>query len=150
MKAFADGTMGSLTALMLQPFSNAPAKPGPCGYRAKTNFGNLLAKPKKPVFHLSVHAIGDRAVRDILDVFSELETINPVSDLTMPHRIEHVQLIHPDDLGRLAQHNIFASVQPVHIQTDWATADRVWGDRARLRLCFSFTVKSWHTYRVWL
>ncbi|UCC50695.1 MAG: amidohydrolase family protein, partial [Anaerolineaceae bacterium] len=87
-------------------------------------------------FPLSVHAIGDRAVRDILDVLSELETTNIAANLTMPHRIEHVQLIHPDDLGRLAENNIVASVQPVHLQTDWATADRTWGERARYAYAF--------------
>jgi hypothetical protein len=47
-----------------------------------------------------------------------------------------VQVIHPDDVGKLAHPQIVASVQPVHILTDWPVADRVWGDRARLAYAF--------------
>ncbi len=54
----------------------------------------------------------------------------------MPHRLEHVQLIHPDDLPRLNQYDIVASVQPVHICSDWPTADKVWGRRARYAYAF--------------
>jgi predicted amidohydrolase YtcJ len=54
----------------------------------------------------------------------------------MPHRIEHVQLLHPDDVERLAPLGVVASVQPVHLQTDWATANKVWGERARLTYAF--------------
>jgi predicted amidohydrolase YtcJ len=135
MKAFADGTMGSLTALMLHPFSNAPNNLG-LAVTDKDQLWELAWQACRAGFPLSVHAIGDRAVRNILDVFSELETGNLASELALPHRIEHVQLIHPDDLGRLAQHNIVASMQPVHIQTDWATADHVWGERARYTYAF--------------
>ena len=135
MKAFADGTMGSRTALMLQPFANDPENLG-LAVTDRDQLWELATQAAEAGFPLSVHAIGDRAVRDILDVFSELETVKLASSLTMPHRIEHVQLIHPDDLGRLAQHNIVASMQPVHIQTDWATADRVWGDRAQYTYAF--------------
>lgn len=135
MKAFADGTMGSLTALMLHPFSNAPENLG-LAVTGKDQLWELAWKAGEAGFPLSVHAIGDRAVRNILDVFSELETSNLASDLPLPHRIEHVQLIHPDDLGRLAQHNIVASMQPVHIQTDWTTAAHVWGERARYAYAF--------------
>ncbi|MCP4428642.1 MAG: amidohydrolase family protein, partial [Chloroflexi bacterium] len=53
-----------------------------------------------------------------------------------PHRIEHVQLIHPDDLGRLAELGVAGAVQPVHLQTDWRTADQVWGKRARYAYAF--------------
>jgi predicted amidohydrolase YtcJ len=46
------------------------------------------------------------------------------------HRIEHVQLIHPDDAGRLAELGIVASMQPVHATSDMGMADRFWGERA--------------------
>ncbi|MFQ5421534.1 MAG: amidohydrolase family protein, partial [Anaerolineae bacterium] len=47
-----------------------------------------------------------------------------------------VQLLHPDDLGRLAELGVVASMQPVHLLTDWPTADKVWGDRARYTYAF--------------
>ncbi len=135
IKTFADGTMGSGTALMLQPYSDMPGNLG-LAVTGRDQLWDLALQAAEAGFPISVHAIGDRAVRDILDVLSELETIHIATNLTMPHRIEHVQLIHPDDLGRLAKHNIVASVQPVHIQTDWATANRVWGERARYAYAF--------------
>ncbi len=135
MKSFADGTMGSLTALMLEPFSNDPQNQG-LAVTGRDELWDLARQAAQAGFPISVHAIGDRAVRDILDVFSELESVNLTSDLTMPQRIEHVQLIHPDDLPRMAQLNVVASMQPVHLQTDWATADRVWGERARYTYAF--------------
>ena len=48
------------------------------------------------------------------------------------HRIEHVQLIHPDDAGRLAQLGVIASMQPIHATSDMVMADRFWGKRAQL------------------
>jgi hypothetical protein len=48
------------------------------------------------------------------------------------HRIEHVQIVHPDDIPRLAQLGVIASMQPVHVMDDWPVADRVWGhERSR-------------------
>ena len=88
-------------------------------------------------FPISVHAIGDRAVREVLDVMGEWEsTRGATTRLSMPQRIEHAQVIHPADLDRLAAHGIVASVQPVHLQSDWRTADRVWGDRGRYAYAF--------------
>ena len=54
----------------------------------------------------------------------------------MPHRIEHVQLIHPDDLARVGSQRIMGAVQPVHILSDWKTADLVWGERAKTAYAF--------------
>ena len=72
-------------------------------------------------FPISVHAIGDRANRVVLDIFEELAQSAPQPPL--PHRIEHVQIIDPADLPRLAQLGITASVQPIHATDDMDTAD---------------------------
>ncbi|MFN8459164.1 MAG: amidohydrolase family protein [Anaerolineae bacterium] len=107
----------------------------------------LATQAGRAGFPLSVHAIGDLAVRQVLDVLSESpvseqgRTITsapplPHSPAALPHRIEHVQLIHPNDLPRLGQYGIVASVQPVHLMTDWPTADKVWGQRARYAYAF--------------
>jgi hypothetical protein len=150
LKAFADGTMGSRTAWMLEPFEGEPANYGLAVIPVEVLW-ELASQAQRAGFPLSVHAIGDRAVREVLDVLSELPSTEPVSDRLspavsspsqgevgrgLPHRIEHVQLIHPDDLPRLAQAGIVASVQPVHLLTDWPTADKVWGQRARYAYAF--------------
>jgi predicted amidohydrolase YtcJ len=135
VKAFADGTMGSHTAHMLAPFTDDKSNTGIVVTSAKALW-ELAVKAGEHGFPLSVHAIGDRAVREVLDLFHEHLSSPAAAKLTLPHRIEHVQLLHPDDVRRLNHPGIAASVQPVHLQTDWQTADRVWGDRARLAYAF--------------
>jgi predicted amidohydrolase YtcJ len=79
-------------------------------------------------FPLAVHAIGDRANHEVLNAFEQLR---PLSG-NLRHRIEHVQLIHPDDAARLAQLGVIASMQPIHATSDMAMADRHWGARVAL------------------
>lgn len=136
VKAFADGTMGSRTAHMLAPFEEEPDNTGIVVTSTDERW-RLIVDAAEAGFPISVHAIGDRAVRETLDVMSEwAATRGATTQLPMPQRIEHVQLIDPADLGRLAEHGIVGSVQPVHLQTDWRTADRVWGRRARYAYAF--------------
>lgn len=152
VKSFADGTMGSQTAHMLEPFSSDPTNTG-IAVTPANEMWQLAVAASDAGFPISIHAIGDRAVREVLDVCEELKgrrgeglkgrlfTPSPPHPLTpsplpMPHRIEHVQLLHPNDVGRLAQLGVVAAMQPVHLQTDWPTADRVWGKRARLTYAF--------------
>jgi hypothetical protein len=135
VKLFADGTMGSRTASMLEPFEGTPDNRGLVCTSAESLW-NLVDQASRAGFSLSVHAIGDRAVREVLDVLAEDRAQPSAGSFRLPHRIEHVQLIHPDDLPRLNQYNVVASVQPVHICSDWPTADRVWGARARYAYAF--------------
>jgi hypothetical protein len=133
VKAFADGTMGSQTALMLEPFEGSADNRGlavtPAG-----ELWELAVQADNAGFSLSIHAIGDRAIREVADVMSEFHP-DPAAG-RLPHRIEHVQLLHPDDLPRLSRHNIVASMQPIHLILDWETANKVWGRRARYAYAF--------------
>src|SRR4029079_9021687 len=72
-----------------------------------------------------IHAIGDAAVRTSLDVLAPT-----ASKVKLMPRLEHIQLCHPDDRARFAALGIGASVQPVHLRDDAATARRDWGARA--------------------
>jgi predicted amidohydrolase YtcJ len=79
---------------------------------------------------LAIHAIGDRANRVVLDAYRNIRKIE--SRLNIPHRhhrIEHVQLIQPNDQKRLAELGIIASMQPIHALSDMEMAERYWGDR---------------------
>ena len=134
-KAFADGTMGSRTASMLASFEGEATNTGVIVTPAE-ELWQIATQAAAGGFSMSVHAIGDRAVREVIDVLGERQTADAPARLTLPHRIEHVQLIHPDDVPRLARHNLIASMQPVHLLTDWPTADHVWGDRARYAYAF--------------
>jgi predicted amidohydrolase YtcJ len=133
VKAFADGTLGSQTAWMLQPFEGSVDNTGIPVTTAEA-LTDLALQAGRAGFSLSVHAIGDRAVREVAAVMSEFPV--DVTSGQLPHRIEHVQVINPDDLPQLARHNIYAAVQPVHIHLDWRTADRVWGQRGRYTYAF--------------
>lgn len=136
LKAFADGAMGSATAHMLEPYEGQPDNTG-IVVTPPDELWSLITGAAEAGFPISVHAIGDRAVREVLDVMAEWQTTrNQTPHLTMPQRIEHVQVMHPADLDRLAAHDIVASVQPVHLQSDWRTADRVWGRRGRYAYAF--------------
>jgi hypothetical protein len=74
---------------------------------------------------VTVHAIGDAAVRRALDLLDGLPRA------ALPHRIEHFQCVHPADLARAARAGIVASMQPAHLLTDIPLVERHWGGRGR-------------------
>jgi predicted amidohydrolase YtcJ len=81
----------------------------------------------------TIHAIGDRAVHEVLNVYEEVrqqEAAQGIAPGKRRHRIEHVQVIHPDDADRLAKLGVIASMQPNHATSDKDMADRYWGNRA--------------------
>jgi predicted amidohydrolase YtcJ len=75
----------------------------------------------------TIHAIGDKANHDVLDVFAMVR--KEEGDTRLRHRIEHVQLLHPGDFNRLAQLSVIASMQPIHATSDMLIADKYWGLR---------------------
>ena len=82
---------------------------------------------------MTVHAIGDRANHEVLDAYQQLRAYEKEKGLPhLRHRIEHVQLLHPDDAKRLAQLDVIASMQPIHATSDMLMADQYWGERAAL------------------
>ena len=125
IKVFADGALGPRTAAMLAPYAGEPENVG-----VVTTDGNALRVLARRAaaggLPLAVHAIGDRANRIVLDA---LTGVGEVGAGGLRHRIEHVQLLHPDDVGRLAALGVTASMQPVHATQDCEMADRYWGDR---------------------
>lgn len=146
VKAFADGSMGSRTAAMLEPFEGEPDNFGVIVTSAN-DLWQLAEQASRAGFPVSVHAIGDRAVRDVLDVLGEFESSRPApGGRSLPHRIEHVQVIHPDDLPRLKQYGVVASIQPVHLMSDWSPANRVWGARSR----YAYAFRSLLDHGAWL
>jgi predicted amidohydrolase YtcJ len=131
VKIFADGALGSRTAAMIAPYEGEPENRG----IVVTDKEEMLEKARQASaggLSLTIHAIGDRANHDVLDVYELLR--REESERGAPrlrHRIEHVQLLHPNDLNRLAELNVIASMQPIHATSDMDMADRYWGERAR-------------------
>jgi hypothetical protein len=82
---------------------------------------------------MTVHAIGDRANHEVLNAFEHLRAYETEKNLPhLRHRIEHVQVLHPDDVPRLAKLDIIASMQPIHATSDMLMADKYWGERTSL------------------
>jgi predicted amidohydrolase YtcJ len=129
VKLFSDGALGPRTAAMLQPYLGEPANLGILLLEKDElrQVGERAARCELPLF---VHAIGDRANRVVLDAFEELRAAEAAQGRPrLRHRIEHAQLLHPDDIPRLGRLWITASMQPVHAPSDQAMATRYWGER---------------------
>ena len=122
LKLFADGTLGSRTAALLQPINGE-------GHGVWTTDPDALAQMAAEAadhgIATMIHAIGDAAVRSSLDALAPTAGRTPL----MP-RIEHIQLLDPGDRPRFARGRVAASVQPIHLRADAQIARRTWGRRA--------------------
>ena len=133
LKLFADGALGPKTALMFAPYAGEPDNYG-MAVVDKEDMIELVSRASAFGLPSSIHAIGDKAVHDVLDVFElvrQEEAQRGDARSSRRHRIEHVQIIHPQDRTRLAELDIIASMQPIHATSDRLTADRYWGERNR-------------------
>ncbi|MBI3974816.1 MAG: amidohydrolase, partial [Armatimonadetes bacterium] len=128
VKVFADGTLGSQTASMLEPFEGQPGNTGIAIHPPET-LADLVGRAVRVGVWPVIHAIGDRANRDVLDAFALHR--DAARRAGVRFRIEHVQLLHPVDLPRLAALGVVASMQPIHATSDRDIADRYWGARSR-------------------
>jgi predicted amidohydrolase YtcJ len=133
LKIFADGALGPRTALMVDPYEGEPDNFGIRVTDIET-MHELVSRASAAGLPSSIHAIGDRAVREALDVYRAVraeEAAREEAPHTRRHRIEHVQIVHPDDLNRLAELNVIASMQPIHATSDYQMADRYWAARCQ-------------------
>lgn len=134
LKLFADGALGTKTGLMFEPYEGEPDNYG-MAVVDKEEMVEYVSRASALGLPSSVHAIGDKAVHDALDVFEIVRREEAQRGLTRTsrrHRIEHVQIIHPGDVGRLAELDVIASMQPIHATSDMHSADRYWGARSAL------------------
>ncbi|HET8653720.1 MAG TPA: amidohydrolase [Gaiellaceae bacterium] len=116
LKAFMDGTLGSRTARMLDGSG--------VEITSKDALVDILRGAARAGWPVAVHAIGDLANREALDAFEE--TRDAWAPLGLRHRIEHAQLLAPEDVGRFAELGVAASVQFSHAPSDRDLADRYW------------------------
>ena len=133
VKVFSDGALGSRTACMFAPYSGEPENLG-IVVTGPEEMADIVAAAASAGLAVVTHAIGDRANRMVLDA---VETSRRAGlGLNLRHRIEHAQLLHPDDIGRFAQLGVIPSVQPIHATQDMRIADRYWGERSRYAYAF--------------
>ncbi len=110
VKMFMDGVVDSRTAFMLQPYPGTDTCSSPLFSDAQ--FKEICVRADAMDLQISVHAIGDAAVRQTLDGYAEAQSVNGLRDSR--HRIEHIETIHPDDIPRIASLGAVASIQPLH------------------------------------
>ena len=129
LKGFCDGSLGSHTALMLKAYDDSPESAGiyDSQWADVSLIQETMAEADKMGYQSVIHAIGDRAVREVLDVFEAVIQENGPRDRRF--RVEHAQHIHPQDQSRFADLDVIASVQPAHCVDDALYADKLLGDR---------------------
>jgi predicted amidohydrolase YtcJ len=111
IKMFIDGVVESKTAMMLAPYSDGSGETGvpdmdPGAHRA------FVARADALGLQVATHAIGDRGVRATLDAYAAAAAANGTEGRR--HRVEHIEVLHPDDLPRFARAGAIASMQPLH------------------------------------
>ncbi|MCW8844779.1 MAG: amidohydrolase [Gammaproteobacteria bacterium] len=125
IKLYIDGAMGSRGAAFMEPYKDDPENSGLL-FMQPEQIDALVAKWSNASYQVNVHAIGDLANKVVLDAFEKLD---PVDRKRLRHRIEHVQVVAPEDLKRFATLGIVPSMQPVHVSSDW----RMLGERLEER-----------------
>jgi predicted amidohydrolase YtcJ len=120
IKISADGALGSRGAWLLNPYSDSIESTG----MSTTPMSSVATQAQAALeagYQVCVHAIGDRANREVLDVFQQTFERNGRNGRDLRWRIEHAQHLHRDDIARFGQLNVIASMQGVH-----ATSDAPW------------------------
>jgi len=132
IKVFMDGALGPHTAAMFQPYEAEEENRGILNMDGEELFEHGR-KAAQAGLGMTVHAIGDRANHEVLNAYEQLRKYEAENGLPhYRHRIEHVQVLHPDDLDRLGKMDIVASMQPIHAISDMKMADDFWGtERAK-------------------
>jgi predicted amidohydrolase YtcJ len=123
VKMFLDGSLGSRTAWMLEPYTGTRDRG--MAITAEEEAREAVMAAAAAGLATTIHAIGDAAVRRALDLVSHLPP------LAVPHRIEHFQCVHPRDLERVSHVPVVLSMQPAHLLTDIPLVERHWGERGR-------------------
>jgi len=137
IKVYADGALGSRGAALLAPYSDDPSNSGLI--LADTNhIADVAKRAIAAGFQVNTHAIGDRGVRNVIDAY-EQAGVSPAKRF----RIEHFQVVAPDDFARVTRDGIIASMQPTHATSDmdWAEA-RVGPQRIRGAYAWRTVIKS--------
>ena len=142
VKLFADGALGPRTAAMFQPYEGEPQNTG----ILLLDQEQVFAYGQQAVDHgisMAIHAIGDRAVHEVLAGYAHLRRYEREKGLApLRHRVEHVQLLPPGDQNRLAELNLTASVQPIQATSDLEMVDRYWGSRGDQAYAFKTLLAS--------
>ena len=134
IKLFADGSMGSGTAVFFDPYADEPGTSGLL-IQSPEELAKQMREADAAGFQLVVHAIGDRANAIVIDAVEQLEAVNGRRDRRA--RIEHAQVVRDADKQRMARLGIIASIQPSHCIDDMRWAEKRIG-RDRCAIAYDF------------
>lgn len=126
IKVYADGSLGTRTADLFDPYDDEPSNFG-IEVTDSERLDRIVGAATAGGWPVAVHALGDRANSRVLDALEQ--HWKEWSKLSLRPRIEHVQLIAPQDLPRMAAMGVIASMQPIHATSDMEMAERHWGKR---------------------
>jgi len=131
-KFYMDGALGSRGAALLEPYDDRPGHRGLLLQSIET-YESQLRRIHADGFQAATHAIGDSAARLVLDVYERI--LGGPNDRRW--RMEHAQVIHPDDVARFGASSIIPSVQPTHATSDMYWAGQRLG-RGRIRRAYAY------------
>jgi len=134
IKLYADGALGSRGALLLQDYTDRPGHRG-LPVTGADHMREVMTRGGLEGFQICTHAIGDGANRAVLDLFEETLASLQVEDPRW--RVEHAQILAPEDIPRFARLGVIAAMQPVHCTSDMDWADERLGDE-RLAGCYAW------------
>jgi hypothetical protein len=134
LKGFVDGSLGSHTAAFFEPFTDAPDDSG-LFVNGEEELHEWTAAGDAAGLQVAIHAIGDRAVSTLLDIFDRVARDAGPRDRRF--RVEHAQHVHPSDFARFAALGVIASMQPYHAIDDGRWAERVIGPE-RIKTTYAF------------
>ncbi len=134
VKGFMDGSLGSHTAAFLEPYDDTPDDSGFL-LDPVDDLRRWIIDADAAGLQLNIHAIGDSAIRTLLDIFEEAAQENGPRDRRF--RMEHAQHIHPDDLSRFSAQGVIASMQPYHAIDDGRWAEQLIGSK-RAQTTYAF------------
>lgn len=131
IKLWLDGALGSRGAWLLEPYEDAPASTG-LNTVSLEETRRIAGLAREHGYQLCVHAIGDRANREILDLYEEFYPAENPKEADLRWRVEHAQHLHPDDIPRFGELGVIAAMQAVHCTSDgpWVP-DRLGEERSR-------------------
>jgi predicted amidohydrolase YtcJ len=111
VKMFMDGVIETYTGLMVDPYADNPTTCGDSNYSVE-HFNRIVSEADRLGLQIFTHSVGDGGVRRVLNAYALARQANGVRDSR--HRVEHIEVIHPDDLYRFKELGVIASMQPLH------------------------------------
>lgn len=140
IKLFYDGSLGSRTAYMIEPYDDDKNNYG-VKVMKKQEVERMMRIANQLGLNFAMHAIGDRANKEVLDIYGRVLK-NYENETVLRNRIEHVQILRREDFVRFKKLNLIASMQPYHLASDMKMAEKGWGKRCKWSYAWNELVKN--------